>query len=278
MRNEPFRPRCLSLDLEVGKEDGRIHAFGAVRGDTVGKDHGSGSASELARLDALADGVSFLLGHNLIAFDLPYLRAAKPDLRLLELPVIDTLRLSPLAFPRNPYHRLVKHYQDGALMRGRINAPELDARLALEVFGEQREALRKAEPALLTAWHWLTTPEPDGVDNALDEFFADLRGTPRPADPEAHAAIGRRLEGAACATHARKAVAEAATAGRSLGPRDSPPSAGATTGHRPRRQGAGVRPRRRAGRWLEPSGTRRGGGGARTGVRAPLTERLRAIG
>ncbi len=216
MRDETFRPRCLSLDLEVGKQDGRIHAFGAVRGDTGGKDHGSGSASELARLDALADGVSFLLGHNLIEFDLPYLRAAKPDLLLLGLPVIDTLRLSPLAFPRNPYHRLVKHYQDGALVRGRINDPELDARLALEVFGEQREPLRKAAPDLLTAWHWLTTPEPDGVDNALDEFFADLRGTPRPADPEAHAAIGRRLEGAACATHARQAVAEAATAGWAL--------------------------------------------------------------
>ena len=57
-------------------------------------------------LDALADGVYFLLGHNLIEFDLPYLRAATPHLRLLRLTVIDTLRLSPLASPSNPYHRL----------------------------------------------------------------------------------------------------------------------------------------------------------------------------
>ena len=215
-RDEPFKPRCLSLDLEVGKEDGRIHAFGAVRGDTGHGYHGGGSASELMRLDALAAGVSFLLGHNLIAFDLPYLEAAKPDLRLLALPAVDTLRLSPLAFPRNPYHRLVKHYQDGGLVRGRINDPELDARLALEVFGEQREALRKAEPDLLTAWHWLTTPEPDGVDSALDDFFSALRGAPRPAQAAARAATGRLLEGAACATQAREAVAEAATAGWAL--------------------------------------------------------------
>ena len=133
-RDESFKPRCLSVDLEVGKEDGRIHAFGAVRGDTGHGYHGGGSGSQLTRLDALADGVSFLLGHNVIEFDLPYLRAAKPGLRLLDLPVVDTLRLSPLAFPRNPYHRLVKHYQDGALLRGRINDPELDARLALKVF------------------------------------------------------------------------------------------------------------------------------------------------
>ena len=84
-RDEPFKPRCLSIDLEVGKEDGRIHAFGAVRGQTGHGYQGSGSASELTRLDALADGVSFLLGHNLIEFDLPFLRTAKPDLRLLSL-------------------------------------------------------------------------------------------------------------------------------------------------------------------------------------------------
>ncbi|MDE0201568.1 MAG: RecQ family ATP-dependent DNA helicase [Rhodospirillaceae bacterium] len=216
MRNEPFKARCLSLDLEVGKEDGRIHAFGAVRGDTGHGYHGGGSASQLTRLDALADGVTFLLGHNLIEFDLPHLRAAKPDLRLLNLPVIDTLRLSPLAFPRNPYHSLVKHYQDGALVRGRINDPELDARLALKVFGEQREALGKADPDLLTAWHSLTTPEPDGVDSALDEFFADLRGTTRPADAEARVAIGRRMKDTACATQARELVINTVRAGWAL--------------------------------------------------------------
>ena len=215
-RDEPFKPRCLSVDLEVGKEDGRIHAFGAVRGKTGHGYHGDGSASQLKRLDALADGVSFLLGHNLVEFDLPYLKAAKPDLRLLRLPVIDTLRLSPLAFPRNPYHRLVKHYQDGALLRGRINDPELDARLALRVFGEQREALSKAESNLLTAWHWLTTPESDGVDRALDDFFSDLRSSPRPADAETQVAIGRQLRDSACATQVRELVTDTARAGWAL--------------------------------------------------------------
>ena len=92
------------MDLEVGKEDGRIFAFGAVRADTGQREVYSGGrlTVALARLDDLADGADFLLGHNLIAFDLPHLAAAKPGLRLLKLPVVDTLRLSPLAFPRNP--------------------------------------------------------------------------------------------------------------------------------------------------------------------------------
>ena len=105
---------CLSLDLEVGKKNNLIHAFAAVRPDT-GQSvvfRNGDLQSKLPKLDDLADGVSFLLGHNLIDFDLPHLAAAKPDLRLLKLPSVDTLWLSPLAFPRNPYHKLVKHYQD----------------------------------------------------------------------------------------------------------------------------------------------------------------------
>jgi hypothetical protein len=37
------------------------------------------------------------LGHNLIGFDLSHLEAANPELRLLELARIDTLRLNPLS-------------------------------------------------------------------------------------------------------------------------------------------------------------------------------------
>ena len=83
---------------------------------------------------------------------------------------MDTLHLSPLAFPSNPYHHLVKHYQDGRLKRGRVNDPELDSRLALEVFHDQQRALKGTPPDLLTAWHWLSTPEPEAVDRALDDF------------------------------------------------------------------------------------------------------------
>ena len=103
---ECFSPPCLSLDLEVGKNDGRIHAFAAVQPDSKRRFVFSGGelAKALAKLDALAKGADFLLGHNLIEFDLPHLAAAAPDLRLLGLPAVDTLWLNPLAFPRNPYH------------------------------------------------------------------------------------------------------------------------------------------------------------------------------
>ena len=127
----------------MNRDSGRIHAIGAVRADTdqCFAHSGSGLAPALSKLAELAAGTSFVLGHNLIAFDLPHLKAAKWDLRLLKLPAVDTLRLSPLAFPSHPYHNLVKHYQDGRLKRGRVNDPELDARIALELFGNECRAL-----------------------------------------------------------------------------------------------------------------------------------------
>ena len=60
-------PRCVSLDLEVGKEDGRIRALAGVRADT-GRSFAFGGGdltAALAGLDDLADGASFVLGHNL---------------------------------------------------------------------------------------------------------------------------------------------------------------------------------------------------------------------
>ena len=91
---------CLSLDLGVGVKDGRIHALAGVRADTgecltlsVTR---LNLANALTRLHELADGAGFLLGHNLIDFDLHHLRATNPDLRLLTLPAVDTLRLNPL--------------------------------------------------------------------------------------------------------------------------------------------------------------------------------------
>ena len=206
---EPFCPPCISLDLEVGKDD-RIHALGALRSDTGCSVVHSGSdlTGALAKLNDLAEGASFVLGHNLIAFDLPHLTAAKPDLRLLQLPAIDTLRLSPLAFPRNPYHNLIKHYQDGGIKRSRINDPEIDSRLALRLFRNECREMAKAAPDLLAAWHWLCTPEHAGMDNALDGFFVQLRRTGRPSQTEAKAAIGRRLEHTACTTQTCKILTD----------------------------------------------------------------------
>ena len=198
----------LAIDLEVGRHDSRIHAFGAVRSRS-GKSHtfheGDLDAA-LAHLDTFAEGTDYLLGHNLIAFDLPHLATAKPDLRLLRLPAVDTLWLNPLAFPRHPYHHLVKHYQDGQLKRGRVNDPELDARLSLQVLNDQHKALRESDPGLLTAWHWLTGTGATGA--GFDAFFASVRQASRPSRADADAAIHARLTDTTCLIQSRAVLQE----------------------------------------------------------------------
>ena len=108
----PFLKSCLLLDLEARKD--RIYAIGAVLDDQIFQRLDKFDINEaLHALDDFANDARAVLGHNILDHDLPILRNIRPDLRLLTKPVIDTLFLSPLAFPENPYHRLVKDYKAG---------------------------------------------------------------------------------------------------------------------------------------------------------------------
>ncbi len=141
--------RTLLLDLETTRT-GRIRHVGAVLNDRIlERTQKAGSKAVLDALDDLVKDADFVLGHNLLGHDFPVLKTVSPGLEILKKPVIDTLYLSPLAFPQNPYHRLVKSYK---LVRSAINNPVEDAKLAASVFKEQWEsfvALGKETPALI---------------------------------------------------------------------------------------------------------------------------------
>ena len=136
----------LSVDLE-GKDN--IGAIGAIRTDSstafTWRGRSGGLRAALAALDEFASGASYLVGHNIIEHDLALLARHAPDLKLLDLPAIDTLYLSPLAFPENPYHRLVKQYQEPALARVQVSDPLLDCALTLELLADVADALRSKD-------------------------------------------------------------------------------------------------------------------------------------
>lgn len=101
----------LSIDLEVDPETGRIFKIAAVRSNSDGAPAPSpitasttphNLSAALSWIDDLANDADCIVGHNIILHDLPRLRAAQPDLNLLWLPVIDTLRLNPLAYNSSP--------------------------------------------------------------------------------------------------------------------------------------------------------------------------------
>ena len=211
--------RCLSIDLEITPKTARILTFAAVRADDQeplifrqGR-----LADALLALEQLAQTTDYLLGHNIIHFDRVHLEAAGAGPVTLKKPTIDTLWLNPLAFPRNPYHHLVKHYQDGRLQGGHVNDPELDARLVFEVLDNQIDALHalnQTSPDGLQALHWLTTMR--ARDLGFDAVFSAIRGCRRPRTAEAKAAILRLLQDQACDLHIRNVLADADQSGWSL--------------------------------------------------------------
>lgn len=131
-----------SLDLESTK-NGDIFAIAAVfQNNTFHKSNITAQTIQkvLHELDDFLKQADYLLGHNIIKHDLELCRLVNPNLVFLQKPVIDTLLLSPLVFPENPYHRLVKDYK---LVRDSVNDPLADARLALQLFQEQCAVLQK---------------------------------------------------------------------------------------------------------------------------------------
>jgi ATP-dependent DNA helicase RecQ len=194
----PFLSACVSIDLEVDPKSARLFAFAAVRGERALVHKGAALEPALDRLEALCEGAAHLVGHNILRHDLPHLVANRARLAGLGAAPIDTLWLNPLAFPRNPYHHLVKHYHDGRLQVGHVNDPEQDARLALQVLSDQIAAftrLGQEAPDAVLAYHHLTTR--GEASAGFDALFQALRG-PAPGEVVAHAAIRRLLDGRAC--------------------------------------------------------------------------------
>ncbi|SHJ77681.1 ATP-dependent DNA helicase RecQ [Palleronia salina] len=161
-------------------------------------------AVALDRLEADLGDVRHLIGHNILRHDLPHLAVMRPRLAQLAEAPIDTLWLNPLAFPRNPYHHLVKHYHDGRLLSGHVNDPEADARLVFDVLENQLGAFRalNAKAAdTVVAYHYLTTRGEQ--DQGFGAAFGHVRSASVPSVDQARQALSRLLEGEACHTAVR---------------------------------------------------------------------------
>jgi ATP-dependent DNA helicase RecQ len=171
---QTFQNRCCSLDLET-HEKSQIFALGAVfRDKTFHRKAPFDIQKVLAEFDAFCRHATYLLGHNILEHDLPVCRAISPQLKFLNKPGVDTLLLSPLAFPENPYHRLVKNYK---LVRDSLNDPLADAHLAMSLFQDQWDALeqQQADGGLLSFYHYAFSDNPRfaGIQQALSAMGAE---------------------------------------------------------------------------------------------------------
>lgn len=196
--------RVLSIDVETAPSDGnRIFKLGAVRSDVsqgLSLNTSAAAAQQVVRrVDAYADGAKLLVGHNIRRHDLVELARQYPELRCITLPVLDTLELSALAFPNNPYHRLVKGYK---LLSDAKNEPERDARIALDLLADELcafEDMQASDPQWLALLHFLFR-----ADAPVGALLDGIRGDRVPQPGEAIALAHRKFQALCCRTGLRQ--------------------------------------------------------------------------
>lgn len=195
--------RCLMLDLETTQQGG-VLKIGAVLGDMQYLRIGQFDLhAALTELDRFAAGAACVVGHNLVRHDLAMLAEKDPNLALLRLPVVDTLFLSPICFPENPYHRLVKDYK---LVSESLNDPVADARLAGVLLGEEIQSLRGMAQAAADVFRCLRflLCHGDGAESHVTEgmklVFQATEGLDAPTGEEGRSLLSALVGQMACRT------------------------------------------------------------------------------
>lgn len=128
-----------SFDLEVTagqnpNQKNRIIDIGAILSN-----ESSFHKNNLKEFFNFISRADFLCGHNIICHDLVYIQKESGIEDWGMDKAIDTLMLSPLLFPRKPYHKLIK---DGKLLTDENNNPLHDAKKAMELLYEEIDAFR----------------------------------------------------------------------------------------------------------------------------------------
>ena len=117
------------FDTEIDPGTRKILDIGAIKSD--GSRFHKGSLKEFA---GFLSGSGFVCGHNIIAHDMKYVGAAIDSAQVSRSHVIDTLYLSPLIFPKKPYHSLLKNDK---LQTEEMNNPLNDSEKAKELFDSE---------------------------------------------------------------------------------------------------------------------------------------------
>lgn len=120
------------FDAEINPANGKVFDIGAIKSD--GSKFHSNSVNDFVRFAVTSE---YICGHNIFKHDLKYIKNYPDTCDLNKLKVIDTLFLSPLLFPRKPYHALLK---DDKLQTEEMNNPLNDAIKAKDLFYDEVSA------------------------------------------------------------------------------------------------------------------------------------------
>ncbi len=129
------------IDTEVNPQTKKVADYGAIReDDAVLHSHSK------ADFDAFVSKCDTVCGHNIINHDLKYAALrGNPN-------IVDTLFLSPLLFPKRPYHHLVK---DDKLQVDELNNPVNDSIKARDLLNDEISAWNKLPSGIQEIYYQL---------------------------------------------------------------------------------------------------------------------------
>ena len=125
------------FDIEVNPKSEQLLDLGCILSDGT-----SFHKNQLLEFERFVEKSDFICGHNILAHDLVYVqkRLGNPNWGLNK--AIDTLLLSPLLFPQNPYHHLVK---DDKLQTDELSNPLNDSIKSKDLFYDEVAAFQKLD-------------------------------------------------------------------------------------------------------------------------------------
>lgn len=130
----------IFFDTEIDPATGKVRDIGAVRPDGAWF-----HSSSIKDFTSFIKGADFICGHNVLVHDIKYVEDSVDEAGISRSAIIDTLYLSPLLFPKKPYHSLLK---DDKLQTDQLNNPLNDSQKARELFDSECAAFDKLEKDL----------------------------------------------------------------------------------------------------------------------------------
>lgn len=135
------------VDTEIDPKSRKTLDIGAI------KDNGNSfHKTSVVEFTQFLNGTKYICGHNIFNHDIKYIGTAITDSGINPKNIIDTLFLSPLLFPTNPYHALLK---DDKLQTEDINNPLNDSIKAKDLFYDEVAAFNQTEETLKQIFYLL---------------------------------------------------------------------------------------------------------------------------
>ncbi len=178
-------PNIAYFDIEANPAQKQILDIGAVLpgGSTFHKNLPRDFGEFVQQAD-------FLCGHNIVAHDLTYLQQYFGDPDWGKERAIDTLLLSPLLFPKQPYHALVK---DDKLQTDELNNPVNDAIKAARLLDDEVAAFRQLENRFQDILYGLLSSQ-----KTFKNFFRYINYQPKAHSGELPKMIREHFDGSIC--------------------------------------------------------------------------------